>query len=55
MEGVNATLDAEVTAEHVGAKLAAIVASGEKVTDIVAEISVAAGEQATGIDQIGKR
>ena len=42
----------EVTARQVNEKLAEIVASVSKVTDIVAEISASAREQAAGIDQV---
>jgi len=46
--------EGEVTAKKVNGKLSEIVASVSKVTDIVAEISATAREQAAGIDQVNK-
>jgi len=53
-ESVRQAEEGEVTAKGVSAKLGEIVMGVTKVTDIVAEISASAKEQAGGIDQVNR-
>jgi methyl-accepting chemotaxis protein len=53
-QSVKEAVEGEVTAGHVNGKLTEIVASVSKVTDIVAEISSAAKEQASGIEGVNR-
>jgi methyl-accepting chemotaxis protein len=53
-ESVKQAGEGEVTAKHVNEQLAAIETAVTTVSDIVAEISATAKEQAAGIDQVGK-
>jgi methyl-accepting chemotaxis protein len=53
-ESVRQAEEGEVTAKGVSTKLGEIVTGVSKVTDIVAEISASAKEQAGGIDQVNR-
>jgi methyl-accepting chemotaxis protein len=53
-ESVRQAEEGEVTAKGVSTKLGEIVTGVTKVTDIVAEISASAKEQAGGIDQVNR-
>jgi methyl-accepting chemotaxis protein len=53
-ESVRQAEEGEVTSKGVSTKLNEIVAGVTKVTDIVAEISASAKEQAAGIDQVNR-
>jgi methyl-accepting chemotaxis protein len=53
-ESVKQAEEGEITAKGVSTKLGEIVAGVTKVTDIVAEISASAKEQAGGIDQVNR-